>query len=80
MTVIQELELTTCLIRSFTKSANQVRLLVGNLPPLLQAYIWKEYLKEDFFGGGPLVKILPANAGDTGLISGLGSFHMSQSI
>ena len=44
MTMIQELELTTCLMRSFTKSANQVRLLVVNLPPLLQAYIWKEYI------------------------------------
>ena len=28
------------------------------------------------FPGGPVVKNLPANAGDTGSISGLGRFHM----
>ena len=28
------------------------------------------------FPGGPLVKNLPANAGVTGLIPGLGRFHM----
>ena len=27
------------------------------------------------FPGGPVVKNLPANAGDTGSISGLGRFH-----
>ena len=30
------------------------------------------------FPGGPVVKNLPANAGDTGSISGLGKFHMPQ--
>ena len=30
------------------------------------------------FPGGPAVKNLPANAGDTDLISGLGRFHMLQ--
>ena len=30
------------------------------------------------FPGGPVVKNLPANAGDTGSIPGLGRFHMSQ--
>ena len=29
--------------------------------------------------GGPVNKNLPANAGDTGLIPGLGSFHTPQS-
>ena len=28
------------------------------------------------FTGGPVVKNLPANAGDMGLITGLGRFHM----
>ena len=28
------------------------------------------------FSGGPGVKNLPANAGDTGLIPGLGRYHM----
>ena len=32
-------------------------------------------LTEDFLGG-PVVKNLPANAGDPGLISGLGRSHM----
>ena len=31
------------------------------------------------FAGGPVVKNLPANAGDTGLIPGLGRFHMQSS-
>ena len=31
------------------------------------------------FPGGPVVKNLPANAGDTGSISGLGRFHMLRS-
>ena len=31
------------------------------------------------FSSGPVVKNLPANAGDTGSISGLERFHMSQS-
>ena len=31
------------------------------------------------FPGGPVVKNLPANAGDTGLIPGLGQFHRLQS-
>ena len=31
------------------------------------------------FPGGPVVKNLPANAGDVGLIHGLGRFHMPQS-
>ena len=30
------------------------------------------------FTGGPVVKNLPANAGDMGLITGLGRFHMLQ--
>ena len=30
------------------------------------------------FPGGPVVKNLPANAADMGLISGLGRFHMLQ--
>jgi len=30
------------------------------------------------FPGGPVVKNLPASAGDTGLIPGLGRFHVSQ--
>lgn len=30
------------------------------------------------FSGGPVVKNSPANAGDTGLIPGLGRFHMLQ--
>ena len=29
-----------------------------------------------YFLGGPVVKNLPANAGDMGLIPGLGRFHM----
>ena len=29
------------------------------------------------FPGGPVVKNQPANAGDVGLITGLGRFHMS---
>ena len=29
------------------------------------------------FPGGPVVKNLPANSGDTGLIPGLGQFHVS---
>ena len=37
-------------------------------------------LKIQFVGfpGGPVVKNLPANAGDTGLIPGLGQFHTLQ--
>ena len=31
------------------------------------------------FPGGPVVKNLPANAGDKGLMSGLGRFHMLRS-
>ena len=31
------------------------------------------------FPGGPVVNNLPANAGDTGLIPGLGKYHMPQS-
>ena len=31
------------------------------------------------FPGDPMVKNLPANAGDIGLISGLGRFHMPRS-
>ena len=30
------------------------------------------------FPGGPVVKNLPAGAGDTGLIPGLGRFHVLQ--
>ena len=30
------------------------------------------------FPGGPVAKNLPASAGDTGLIPGLGRFHMLQ--
>ena len=30
------------------------------------------------FPGGPVVRSLPANAGDMGLIPGLGRFHMPQ--
>ena len=32
------------------------------------------------FPGGPVVKNLPANAGDTGLIPGMGRSHMPRSI
>ena len=35
--------------------------------------------KERDFPGGPVVKNLPANAGDTGWIPGPGRFHMPQS-
>ena len=37
-----------------------------------------EKVKQGFFGGS-VVKNLPANAGDTGLIPGLGRSHMLQS-
>ena len=33
---------------------------------------------DEDFPGGPLVKNLPANAGDMGLIPGPGRFHMPQ--
>ena len=36
-------------------------------------------IQERDFPGGPVVRSLPANAGDMGLIPGLGRFHMPQS-
>jgi len=38
----------------------------------------KESINRDF-PGGPVVKNGPVNAGDMGLIPGLGRFHMPQS-
>ena len=38
----------------------------------LKIYAWD-------FPGGPVVKNVPVNAGDRGLIPGLGRFHMSLS-
>ena len=38
----------------------------------------KRSLQGDF-AGGPVVRSLPANAGDMGSISGLGRYHMPQS-
>ena len=35
----------------------------------------KKHINKDFLGG-PVVKNLPANAGDRGSISGPGKFHM----
>ena len=37
---------------------------------------WKQDLKERDSPGGPVVKNLSANAGDRGLIPGLGRSHM----
>ena len=37
------------------------------------------YIPQGDFPGGPVVKNLPANAGDKGLMSGLGRFHMLRS-
>ena len=37
------------------------------------------FKKEGDFPGGAVLKNLPANAGDTGLIPGLGRSHMPQS-
>ena len=41
-------------------------------------YYWIFVKKSDLQGypGGPVVKNLPGNAGDTGLMPGLGRFHM----
>ena len=36
----------------------------------------KKKKRKKGFPGGPVVKNLPANAGDTGSIPGLGRFHM----
>ena len=41
-------------------------------------WMWGRKVKEDF-PGGPVVKNLPANAGDTGLSLGPGRSHMLQS-
>ena len=38
----------------------------------------KKILEMEDFLGGPVVKNLPANAGDTSSIPGLGRFHMLQ--
>ena len=38
----------------------------------------KKKKKQQDFSGGPVVKNLPANAGDTGSIPGLGKYHMLQ--
>ena len=35
-------------------------------------------IQERDFPGGPVVRSLPSNAGDMGLIPGLGRFHMPQ--
>ena len=43
-------------------------------PFFLEVYFVKSYLRD--FPGGPLVKNPPANAGDMGLIPGLGGFHL----
>ena len=40
---------------------------------------WGRGLGGGYFPGGVVVKNLLANAGDTGLITGLGGFHMPQS-
>ena len=40
---------------------------------------WGRGLGGGYFPGGVVVKNLLANAGDTGLIPGLGGFHMPQS-
>ena len=37
---------------------------------------FKNYVLLGDFAGGPVVKNLPANAEDTGLIPGQGGFHM----
>ena len=39
---------------------------------------WDKKRKVDF-PGGPVVKNLPANAGDMGLMPGMGRFHILQS-
>ena len=38
-------------------------------------FLFSKVAKEDF-PGGPMVKNLPVNAGDTGLILGLGRSHI----
>ena len=45
--------------------------------------VWEIWIKHNFksfsgFPGGSLVKNLPANAGDIGLIPGLGRSHMQK--
>ena len=44
----------------------------------IEMYTWLhlKWITRGFLGG-PVVKNLPCNAGDTGLIPGLGNFHMS---
>ena len=47
---------------------------------VLQDQRMTSYLQKDFldFPGGIVVKNLPANAGNTGLIPGSGRFHMAR--
>ena len=49
----------------------------GFLSECLSVSVLKKSLQD--FPGGPVVKNLPANAGDTGSIPGLGRSHMLQS-